>query len=153
MHSNTVVLDSLPHLATFSDFLLPFLFVLSMKFSVPYVLLIFHSMEHLNCHFASFLIGVRRVLSSRSRREKVDGCVFTCQLAWLNQNTTWSKTVSPLTFKVHSALVGLIRCRWNTDGLNIPHPRPSPEKPIHTHLRIPLLLAWQFWEDKEFHSR
>ena len=92
--------------------------------------------------------------------------------------------VSPLTLKVRSALVGLIRCRlkhrweegsgwrihvnpwlihvnvWqkplqysklislqlikingkkkkkkkeNTDGLNIPHPRPSLEKPIRTH--------------------
>ena len=41
MHSNTVALDSLPPiLFTFSDLLL-FLFVLSTKFSVPYVLLIF----------------------------------------------------------------------------------------------------------------
>ena len=44
MHSNTVALDSLlPILLTFSDLLLEEddLFVLSMKFSVPYVLLIF----------------------------------------------------------------------------------------------------------------
>ena len=42
MHSNTVASDSLPPiLLTFSDLLLLFLFVLSMKFSVPYVLLIF----------------------------------------------------------------------------------------------------------------
>ena len=33
----------------------------------------------------------------------------------------------------------------NTDGLNIPRPRLSPEKPIDTHFCIPLLLAWQFW--------
>ena len=44
MHSNTVALDSLlPILLTFSDLLLEEddLFVLSMKFSVPYVLLLF----------------------------------------------------------------------------------------------------------------
>ena len=42
MHSNTVALDSLPPiLFTFSDLLLLFLFVLSTKFLVPYVLLIF----------------------------------------------------------------------------------------------------------------
>ena len=42
MHSNTVAIDSLPPiLLTFSDLLLFFLFILSMKFSVPYVLLIF----------------------------------------------------------------------------------------------------------------
>ena len=51
MHSNTVALDSLPHLATFSDFLLLFLFVLSMKFSVPYVLLIFTLNETLKLPF------------------------------------------------------------------------------------------------------
>ena len=42
MHSNTDALDSLPPiLLTFSDLLLLFLFVLSTKFSVPYLLLIF----------------------------------------------------------------------------------------------------------------
>ena len=42
MHSNTVALDSLPPiLLTFLDLLLLFLFVLSMKFSVTYVLLMF----------------------------------------------------------------------------------------------------------------
>ena len=41
MHSNTVASDSLPPiLLTFSDLLLLFLFVLTTKFSVPYVLLI-----------------------------------------------------------------------------------------------------------------
>ena len=52
--------------------------------------------------------GVRRALPARSQREKEDRHVFTCQLAQLNQNTTWSKSVSPLTLKVHSGLVGLI---------------------------------------------
>ena len=42
MHFNTAALDSLsPLLLAFSDLLLLFLFVLSMKLSVPYVLLIF----------------------------------------------------------------------------------------------------------------
>ena len=42
LHSNTVALDSLPPiLLTFLDLLLLFLFVLSMKFSVTYVLLMF----------------------------------------------------------------------------------------------------------------
>ena len=54
--------------------------------------------------------GVRRALPARSQRAKGDWHVFTFQLAQPNQNTTWSKTVSPLTFKVCSALVGLIRC-------------------------------------------
>ena len=44
---------------------------------------------------------------ARSQREKGDRRVFTCQSAQPNQNTTWSKTFS---LKVHSALVGLIRC-------------------------------------------
>ena len=60
---------------------------------------------------ASFLIGVRRALPARSQREKGDRRAFTCLSTQPNQNTTWSKTVSPLTFKVHFALVGLIRCR------------------------------------------
>ena len=54
MHSNTVVLDSLPLiLLTFSDLLLEEddLFVLSMKFSVPYVLLIFPLNETLKLPF------------------------------------------------------------------------------------------------------
>ena len=52
MHSNTVALDSLPPiLLTFSDLLLLFLFILSMKFSVPYVLLIFPSNETLKLPF------------------------------------------------------------------------------------------------------
>ena len=33
---------------------------------------------------------------ARSQREKRDWCVFTCWSARPNQNTTWSKTVSPL---------------------------------------------------------
>ena len=41
----------------------------------------------------------------------------------------------------------------NIDGLNISRPRPSPEKPIHTQLCIPLLLAWQFRGGQEFHNR
>ena len=80
----------------------------------------FYSMKHLYCHSASFLIGVRRALPARSQREKRDRHVFTCQLAWPNQNTTWSKTVSPLTFKVHFALVGLIRCGWKHRWIKYP---------------------------------
>ena len=52
MHSNTVALDSLPPiLLTFSDLLLLLLFVLSTKFSVPYVLLIFPLNETLKLPF------------------------------------------------------------------------------------------------------
>ena len=80
----------------------------------------FHSMKHLYCRSASFLTGVRRALPARSQRAKGDWLVFTCRTARLNQNTTWSKTVSPLTFKVHSALVGLIRCRWKHRWVKYP---------------------------------
>ena len=80
----------------------------------------FNSMKHLNCHSASFLIGVRRALPARSQREKGDRRAFTCLSAQPNQNTTWSKTVSPLTFKVHFALVGLIRCRWKHRWVKYP---------------------------------
>lgn len=51
--------------------------------------------------------GHPRPNPARSQREKGDRRVFTCQSAQPNQNTTWSKTFS---LKVHSALVGLIRC-------------------------------------------
>ena len=52
MHSNAVALDSLPPiLLTFLDLLLLLLFVLSMKFSVPYVLLIFPLNETLKLPF------------------------------------------------------------------------------------------------------
>ena len=52
MHSNTVALDSFPPiLLTFLDLLLPFLFILSMKFAVPYVLLIFPLNETLKLPF------------------------------------------------------------------------------------------------------
>ena len=52
MHSNTVALDSLPPiLLTFLDLLLLFLFILSMKFSLPYVLLIFPLNEMLKLPF------------------------------------------------------------------------------------------------------
>ena len=52
MHSNTVALDSLaPILLTFLNLLLFFLFVLSMKFSVPYVVLIFPLNEILKLPF------------------------------------------------------------------------------------------------------
>ena len=51
MHSNTVVLDSLPpNLLTFFNLLL-FLFVLSMKFLLPYVFLIFPLNETLKLPF------------------------------------------------------------------------------------------------------
>ena len=111
MHFNTSALDSFsPILLIFSDFLILFLFILSTKFLVPYALLIF-PLKHLNCHSTSFLTGVRRVLPARSPREKGGWHVFICQLAWPNQNDTWSKTVSLLTFKVSFSLLGLIRCR------------------------------------------
>ena len=57
MHSNTVALDSLPPriLLTFSDLLLLFLFILSTKFSVPYVLLIFPLNETLKLPFRLLL--------------------------------------------------------------------------------------------------
>ena len=101
MHSNTVALDSLPPiLLTFSDLLLLFLFFLSTKFLVPCVLLIFPLNETLILPFC--------LLPNWEPRGRRGISV----LAWLNQNTTWSKTVSPLTFKVRSALVGLIRCGW-----------------------------------------
>jgi len=80
----------------------------------------FHSMKHLNCHSISFLIGARRALPTRSQREKGDRCVFICRSAWLNQKTTWSKIPSPLTFKVCSALVGLIRCGWKDRWVKYP---------------------------------
>ena len=52
MHCNTVALDSLPPiLLTFSDLFLLFLFILSMKFSVPYVFLIFPLNETLKLPF------------------------------------------------------------------------------------------------------
>ena len=52
MHSNTVALDSFPPtLLTFSDHLLLFLFILSTKFLVPYVLLIFPLNETLKLPF------------------------------------------------------------------------------------------------------
>ena len=69
------------------------------------------TLKHLNCHSVFFLIGVRRTLPARFQREKGNRRVFICQSARLNQKTTWCHTVSPLTFKVHFALVGLIGCR------------------------------------------
>ena len=39
--------------------------------------------------------GHPRPNPARSQREKGNRRVFTCQSAWLNQNTRWSKTVSP----------------------------------------------------------
>ena len=122
MHSTTVALDSLPPtLLTFSDLLLLFLFVLSKKFSLSTLCTSdISSQWHLNCHSASFLIEVRRALPARSQREQGDRRVFTCQSAQPNQNTTWSKIVSPLTFKVHSSLVGLIRCGWKYRWVKYP---------------------------------
>ena len=65
--------------------------------------------SHLNCHSASFLIGVRRALADP--RESRGLTVSSPAGQSSHQNTTLSKTVSPLTLKVHSALVGLVRCR------------------------------------------
>ena len=76
---------------------------------------------------------------ARSQREKGDRCVFTCRSARPNQNTTWSKTVSPL-----KSILPWWVCSGvdeKTDGLNIPCPRPSLAKPIYTHLFMPFLLA------------
>ena len=88
----------------------------------------FHSIKHLNYHSTSFLIGPRRALPARIQREKGDWCIFTCQSAGLNQNTTWLKTVSPLTFKVSPALVGLIRCRWKHRWVQYPMSQVIPGK-------------------------
>ena len=121
MHSNTVALDSLPPSCLPTQILFYFSFSFCLRSSqYPMYFWYFHSMKHLNCHSASFLIGVRRALPARSQREKVDWHVFTFQLAQPNQNTTWSKTVSPLTFKVHSVLVGLIRCEWKYRWVKYP---------------------------------
>ena len=97
----------------------------------------FHSMKHLNCHSASFLIGVRRALPDRSQKEKGDRRVFTYWLAWPNQNTTWSTTVSSLTFKVRSALVGLIGCRWKHRRVKYPISQAISEKTSFYSLMYP----------------
>ena len=121
MYSNTVALDSLPpHLA--------YLLGPSSTFPFPSVYEVLSTLWtsdictqwHLNCHSASFLIGVRRALPARSQREKGDQPVFTCLSAQPSQNTMSSKTVSPLTFKVHSVLVGLIRCGWKYRWVKYP---------------------------------
>ena len=117
MHSNTVAVDSLPPILL--TFYFSFSFWLQSS-QYPMYFWYCHSMKHLYCHSTSFLLGVRRALPARSQREKADWCVFTCQLARPNQNTTWSKTVSPLTFKVRSALVDLIRCRWKHRWVKYP---------------------------------
>ena len=110
MPSNAVALDSLPPiLLTFSDLLLLFLFILCTKFLVPYVLLIFPLNETLKLPFRLLPNWGEKSLTSQIP-EGEGGSVFTCQSAWPSQNTTWSKTVSLLTFKVRSALVGLIKC-------------------------------------------
>ena len=121
MHSNTVALDSLPPSCLLSQTFFYFSFFFCLQSSwYPMYFWYFHSMKHLYCHSASFLIEVRRDLPARSQREKGDHHVFTCQLAWLNQNITWSKTVSPLTFQVRSALVSLIRWGWKHRWVKYP---------------------------------
>ena len=65
-----------------------------------------HSMKHLNCHSTSFLPGMRRALPDRSQRERGDQCDFTCRSVRLNQNTTLSKIVSPLTLRVGLITLG-----------------------------------------------
>ena len=114
MHSNTVALDYVPPPSCLPSQTFYFSFLFCLRSSqYPMYFWYFHSMKHLNCHSTSFLTGVRRALPARSQREKGDRrAFFTCQSALPNQNTTWSKTVFPLTFKVRSALVGLIRCGW-----------------------------------------
>ena len=123
MHSNTVALDSLlpppSCLPSWTFFYFSFSFCLWSS-QYPMYFWYFHSMKHLNCHSASFLNGVRRALPARSQREKGDQCVFTCRSAQPNQSTTWSKTVSPLAFKVCSALVDLIMCRWKHRWVKYP---------------------------------
>ena len=150
MHSNTVALDSLPPiLLTFSDLLLLFLFVLSMKFLVSYVLLIFSLNETLTWAFHLLPNWGEKSLTCQIPEE--EGGLACLHLP--NQNTTWSKTVSPLTLKVHLPWWAWLGVDENTDGLNIPCPKPSLEKPVCTHLCYPLLLAWQFWGGQQFHSR
>ena len=107
MHSKTVALYSFPPISlTFSDLLLSFLFILSTKFSVLYVLLIFPLNETLILPFHLLPNWGEKSLTCQIPEE--EGGLACLHLP--NQNTTWSKTVSPLTIEVHSALVGLIRC-------------------------------------------
>ena len=114
MHSNTVVLDSFPPiLLTFFNLLLLFLFVLSMKFLVPYVFLISPLNETLKLPFRLLPNWGEKSLTSQIP-EGEGGSVFTCQSAWPSQNTTWSMTVSPLTFKVRSCLGGFDQMRMKT---------------------------------------
>ena len=142
MDCNTVALDSLPSiLLPLSDLVLLFLFILSMKFSVPYVLLIFPLSETLKLPFRVLLAGVRRALPARSQRGKGDQSVFTCRSTWLNQNTTWSKNVSSLSFEVRSPLVGLIRCGRKHRWVKYSTSQAVSGKANLTHLCIPHLVA------------
>ena len=110
MHYNTVALDSV-HSSQLAYLLRP-----ASTFPFPYLFEVHSSLcisdictqSHLNCHSNSFLIGLRRALADP--RESRGLTVSSLASQSSHQNTTLSKTVSPLTLKVHSALVGLVRC-------------------------------------------
>ena len=112
----------------------------------------FHSMKHLNCHFSSFLIGVRRALPARSQWEKADWHVFTCKSALPNQNTTWSKTVSLLTLKSVLPWRAWSGVDEDTDGLNIPHPGHLWKANSYS-LMYPPSSSLTIPRGQEFHSR
>ena len=120
MPSNTVALDSLSPSCLPSQIFFYFSFSFCLRSSqYPMYFWYFHSVT-LKLPFCLLPNWGEKSLTARSQRENGDRCVFTCQSAQLNQNTTWSKTVSPLTFKVRSALVGLIRCGWKHRWVKYP---------------------------------
>ena len=152
MHSNTVALDSLPPiLLTFSDLLLLFLFVLWSS-QYPMYFWYFHSMT-LKLPFCLLPNwGEKSYLPDpRGRR----GTSVTAPAGRHSQTRTPRdpSLFLPLLLKFVLPWWAWSGADENTDGLNISCPRPSLEKPICTHLCIPLLLAWQFREGQEFHSR
>ena len=113
MHSNTVALDSLlPILLTFSDLLLEEddLFVLSMKFSVPYVLLIFPLNETVKLPFCLLANWGEKSLTCQIPEGEGGSACLHLLVSVAESETMWSKTVSPLTFKVCASLVDMIRC-------------------------------------------
>ena len=108
MHSNTVALDSLPPiLFTFSDLLL-FLFVLSTKFSVPYVLLIF-PLKTLKLPFCLLPNWGEKSLTCQI--PEGEGGSVCLHLPVSTAEPEHHVVQDCFSLKVHSALVGLIRCR------------------------------------------